>query len=82
MFPKDVNILAHQVSSQNVTRRQRIFTGNRKHGGPQIMRKNSDIRYIQTRWATFQPEQTDEDDDELRTAWENNIFAIQQNQLH
>jgi hypothetical protein len=34
-----------------------VFTGNRKHGGPQITRKKSDIRYIQMRWATFQPEQ-------------------------
>ena len=75
--------MAHQVSSQNVTRRQRVYTGNRKHGGLQIMRKNSDTRYIQTRWAKFQSEQTDcdDDDDELWIAWGNNIFGIQQNQL-
>ena len=38
----------------------RVFTGNRKHAGAQIMKKNSDIRDIQMRWATFQPEQTDD----------------------
>ena len=63
MFPTDINILAHQISNQNVIRIQRLFTGNRKHGGLQIMRKNSDIRYIQMRWAMFQPEQTDDDDE-------------------
>jgi hypothetical protein len=81
-FPKDVNNFAHQVSSQNVSRRQTVFTGNRKHAGPQIMRKNADIRYIQMRWATFQPEQTDDYDDKLWIAWVNNIFAEQRNHLH
>jgi len=59
-FPKEVNIFARHVSSQNASRRQRVFTGNRKHAGAQIMKKNSDIRDIQMRWATFQPEQTDD----------------------
>ena len=44
------------------------------------MWKNFDIRYIQTRWTTFQYEQTN--DDELWIAWENNIFAEQCNKLH
>jgi len=42
----------------------RVLTGNRKHAGPQIM-KNSDNRDIQMRWATFQPQQTDDYDGEL-----------------
>jgi hypothetical protein len=108
-FPKDVNISANQVRSQNVSRRQMysmqqsllrswpvfaasqeiphisrrqtVFTGSRKHGSPQITRKKSDIRYIQTRWATFQPEQTG-NDNELWITWENNISAEQRYQLH
>jgi hypothetical protein len=46
------------------------------------MKKNSDIRNIQMRWATFQPEQTDDYDGELWIAWANNVFAEQWNHLH
>jgi hypothetical protein len=77
-FPKDVNIFAHQVNSQNVCRRQRVFTSNIKHGGPQIIRKL---------WYHIYPNEmgissTWTDDDKLSIAWENNVCAKQPNQLH
>jgi hypothetical protein len=46
------------------------------------MKKNCDIRDIQMRCATFQPEQTGDYDGELWIAWANNVFAEQHNHLH
>jgi hypothetical protein len=53
VFPKDIDILIHQVSSRNACTRRIVYVSRAKHGVPTSTRKRSDTSSIQTVRATL-----------------------------